>query len=136
MAELADASDLKSGIRNGCAGSSPASATLLEEIMKTITLSDEALGALATQLYRYYDIEVDEIHQVSEVGEVKFKDLRWRRGRFDIDFKVPVYRIFYNGGRSEYVSMKIYPHTIEDLYVVVNGELEEPTTSKAEQELR
>ncbi len=27
MAELADASDLKSGIHNGCAGSSPASAT-------------------------------------------------------------------------------------------------------------
>ena len=29
MAELADASDLKSGIHNGCAGSSPASATFI-----------------------------------------------------------------------------------------------------------
>jgi hypothetical protein len=95
-------------------------------------LSDSAAGALATQLYRYYDIEADGIqNEISEVRQVEFKTF---------GFKVPVYRVFYeveSGITDVYVSMKIHANTIEDLYLVDHRwGLEEPSTSKAEQEAR
>lgn len=83
-------------------------------------INDSILSSISTQLWRYYDIEidVDEIY-TGENG---------------------VYTIFgstENSTSQHYlIKCKIFDDKVEDLYLFDGGEFIEPTTTKEEQELR
>ena len=88
--------------------------------MKTVLLSENAACSLAAQLYRYYDIECD-------VSEKVFPQYD---GSYIIKYETE------HGKDFRRVKMRIFENKIEDLYLIDNGQLIEPTTTREEQEER
>lgn len=93
--------------------------------MKTVLLSENATCSLARQLYKYYDLDCQELNKVESFGP------RWPR----------CYKVLYyteRGIRWDIVEMTVHRDCIEDLYIKssIDGRRIEPTTTKEEQEER
>ena len=89
--------------------------------MSKIVVNDSVLSSISTQLWRYYDIEID----IVRIFERKNKNEYMIVGPTE-EYTITFYII----------KCKMFDDKVEDLYVFTGGEWIEPTTTKEEQELR
>jgi hypothetical protein len=98
--------------------------------MNSLELTEETVNAIQRQLWKYYDvdIEINKIFINEEFHYYQYVQLTVHGITVTEDYK--------EWNSTQVIKCKVFPHTIEDLYLFDGEKFIEPTTSKEQQENR
>jgi len=98
--------------------------------MNSLELTEETVNAIQRQLWKYYDvdIEINEIFTENNFNYYEHVELTVHGTEVTEDYK--------EWNSTQVIKCKVFPHTIEDLYLFDGEKFIEPTTSKEQQENR
>ena len=98
--------------------------------MNLLELPEETINAIQRQLWKYYDvdIEINEIFTENNFNYYEHVELTVHGTTETEDYK--------QWTTNCLIKCKVFPHTIEDLYVYDGEKFIEPTTSKEQQDER
>lgn len=98
--------------------------------MKLLELTEQTVNAIQRQLFKYYDVDI-EIHEIYTENDFNYYEhvqLTVHGIEVTIDYK--------EWKSTQIIKCKVFPHTIEDLYLFDGEKFIEPITTKEQQEER
>ena len=98
--------------------------------MNLLELPEPTVNAIQRQLFKYYDVDI-EIHEIFIEADFNYYEhvqLTVHGIEVTVDYK--------EWKSTQIIKCKVFPHTIEDLYLFDGEKFIEPTTTKEQQEER
>lgn len=98
--------------------------------MNLLKLPEETVDAIQRQLFKYYDVDI-EIHEIfieADFNYYEYVQLTVHGIEVTVDYK--------EWKSTQIIKCKVFPHTIEDLYLFDGEKFIEPITTKEQQEER